>query len=809
LSFLAAEAKTVNVFFAGGQSNAKAVWGSAIASGLQAGYGSSLVMVWTNHSGEAMDRWFTTAPRANYSNDLFNASGTGLLQAQIHAITNAGDQAVFKGVFWFQGEGDTGNYPAMDAYTNRFNGMLAQLKQDLGMTNDVRFTMAIIDANQDPDLDDALAAIGRTHAMVDYLRTNQIDLSSGPQGSYVDTRSYSRGTDVWHLPTDELIRLGGNMAAAYTNTFGISLPPSEQAVINSADADGCIYSTGSFNIDQICGITASTPYNGISFFQLPNQRIEAADLSFTVVTDMGVMANANIDVWGLGYMPAPAMSSAWMSLADTDSRALINVNVPFTKLADNLVTAGQATPANSVWQLSAPQRANLTAFLNTLYEKGALPGDYAVIRTNPDAHPGVTAAGVRWGGSQQTSPDRRVKLTVTLADEPAPSATEGAFKVYSHVNDGGVFATGTSTANDLISGTGGTGTQDYNGVAFFELPEQPMTSATLSLPAVTFSGVMPSANIDVWGLGYTASPALTTAWFCTNDVDARVLLNGYPPVKLADNIVTAGQASVLGTVWQPSASQAEDLRRFLNGLYNKGAKPGDFAVIRVNMDNRQQPVSCGVRWGGSQQSDPNKRASLSGVFPVTSNYLVNVGFEAGTGPAAADWSVLYNAFLGERTNASFRTGGYAYRMAVNGYRDSNTNSSNINISQNINNADLAGRRVTLSGYARHDSVEPMVTNTEQRVELRLWWLVGGAQNVYIDSVTKLLPADPQDTYKLLSVSGVVPANASGVQAMVIFRTGTMADHSITNGAAFVDDLRLSVFEPAYPPAPAGTQILLR
>jgi hypothetical protein len=148
-------------------------------------------------------------------------------------------------------------------------------------------------------------------------------------------------------------------------------------------------------------------------------------------------------------------------------------------------------------------------------------------------------------------------------------------------------------------------------------------------------------------------------------------------------------------------------------------------------------------------------------------------------------------------------------MAVNGYRDSNTNSSNINISQNINNADLAGRRVTLSGYARHDSVEPMVTNTEQRVELRLWWLVGGAQNVYIDSVTKLLPADPQDTYKLLSVSGVVPANASGVQAMVIFRTGTMADHSITNGAAFVDDLRLSVFEPAYPPAPAGTQILLR
>jgi hypothetical protein len=44
---------------------------------------------------------------------------------------------------------------------------------------------------------------------------------------------------------------------------------------------------------------------------------------------------------------------------------------------------------------------------------------------------------------------------------------------------------------------------------------------------------------------------------------------------------------------------------------------------------------------------------------------------------------------------------------------------------------------------------------------------------------------------------------------VIFRTGTLADPSITNGAAVIDDLRLSVFEPAYPPVPAGILILLR
>ncbi len=810
----AAQAKTVNVFFSGGQSNAKAQWASAIASGLQAGYGSTLVMAHTNHSGNAMSQWFTTVPQANYNTDFWNASGTGFLQTQIHSITQAGDTAVLQGVFWFQGEGDTASnaagYATMDAYTNRFLGMLSQLKTDLGLTNDIRFTLAIIDAKPGSTYDNDLAAIGRTRESVDYLRTNQIEMCSGPRGAYVDTRGYSR-SDVWHLLTsspDELSRLGLDMSGAYTNKFGISPPPEETVVIASHAADGCIYAGGVFDIDQICGITGGNPYNGIAFFQLPTNRIEAANLSFTVVTDMGVLSNANIDVWGLGYMAAPAMNSSWMLLADADARAPLNPNIPATKIADNLVTAGQATPANSVWQLAAPQRTNLTAFLNLLYQKGAVPGDYAVIRTNPDAALSGANAGVRWGGSGQTTPDRRVKLTVTLADAPAPSVTEGAFQVYSHANDGGIFATGTSTANDLISGTGGTGTQDYNGVAFFALPEQPMTSASLTLPVVTFSGVMSGANIDVWGLGYMTAPMLTTAWFCTNDVDSRLLLNGYPPVKLADNIVTSGQTSVSGNVWRPTVKQAEALRWHLNGLYNRGAKPGDYAVIRINMDASQAGVSRGVRWGGSQQASPNNRALLSGVFPVTSNYLVNAGFESGSGASAASWSVMFNNFSGQRTNVSVRSGGNAFRFAVNG--DSSTNTANnINIYQPVNNPGFAGKTVTLSGYARHNSVEPLVTNTEQKVEFRLYWLTNGMQSAYIDSVVKLLPTDPQDTYKLISVVGVVPTNASGVGAQVIFRTGTLANPSITNGAAVVDDLRLNVFEPAYPPHPVGTFYMMR
>ncbi|HOM58780.1 MAG TPA: hypothetical protein P5125_04550 [Kiritimatiellia bacterium] len=92
-----AESKTVNVFFVGGQSNAKAVWATAIAEGLKAGYGSSLVMAHTNHSGEGLANWFTDTSKINYSNDLFHLNGTSVLQTRMAEIAAAGDEPVFRG----------------------------------------------------------------------------------------------------------------------------------------------------------------------------------------------------------------------------------------------------------------------------------------------------------------------------------------------------------------------------------------------------------------------------------------------------------------------------------------------------------------------------------------------------------------------------------------------------------------------------------------------------------------------------------------------------------------------------------------
>lgn len=798
------QAATRNVFFAGGQSNAKSTWASAIAGGLQAGYGSGLVMVFTNHSGEGLANWFTTTPQANYSNDFYNASGTGVLQSQIRAITNAGDKVVFQGIFWFQGETDTGSYGSMDAYTNRVGLMLARLKQDMGFTNDVRLVYAVIDGNPDPYYDDPANTGGRTRADVDYLRAYQIAQGSGSKFAYADTRGYTR-TDMWHLTTAELSRQGAAMSAAYTAKFGAALPPDEAVNISSHDADGSIYSpTGVFTAqDLINGIaTGNVMYNGIAFFQLPNSFVSDANLILTVSSG-GTLTNANIDVWALGYMSSPAMSASWLLQADTDSRPLLNSVAP-TKIADNLVPVNQAASAGNVFQLNAAQRTNLTAYINALYARGAQAGDYVVIRTNPDAVLSTSdARNIRFAASSNGNTSYRPKLAVTLT---GASVLGSGFKYYSHPNDGAIYSSGGySTVNDLISGTGGSGPQDYCGIAFLPLPEQPVTSSSLSLTVNSVSGVLTNnANLDVWALGYVTAPQMTFGWFCTNDTDSRALLNGRAPVKLADNIVTSGQTVAVGYIWQPTAAQTNELRKYLNGLYRKGAKPGDYAVIRVNMDSTQAGIYTGVRWGGSGATSPDRRATLSGNFPSAFNYLVNDGFESGSGSTPSIWTVASNGFLGVRTNETARSGGYAFRMSVNGSQVGNTNESLI-IYQDVISADFRGKIVTLSGYVRHNSSEPF-TNANQKVEFKLRWLYEDSLGATSTCLDPLLPTDPKDAYKAMIIAGTVPTNAIGVRAQVVFSTGTVANNAITNGAALVDDLRLTVFVP---PPPVGTLLRVR
>ena len=210
-----ASASTVNVFFAGGQSNAKPVWADAIQNTLVAsGRYQNVMMISTMHSGNALNQWFDMgAPQANYQQDFFSPAGTGLVQQATNTISAQGDTYVFTGFFWFQGESDQQYPSSTQLYGERFRGMMGQLDADLGGHSGfpAPVSLALIDYN--PAYDSTVPVGTKDH--IEVFRQVQRDLvSSIPLGSYYDTRGYTR-TDAYHLTLDALTTVGVGMADTF------------------------------------------------------------------------------------------------------------------------------------------------------------------------------------------------------------------------------------------------------------------------------------------------------------------------------------------------------------------------------------------------------------------------------------------------------------------------------------------------------------------------------------------------------------------------------------------------------------------
>lgn len=220
LIFLAipAQAANVSVFFAGGQSNAKAVWADSISNTLvqRGGYENPLV-VHSTHPGHWLSHWYTTGPQSGYLTDFFNPQGTGILETALRSITDAGNTPIFSGFFWFQGEGDSGSQNSIDIYEERFTNMLGDISAEIG--SPIPFTLAIIDADPNFPL-----PTGRTWEKVNNMRQTLIDLATNSlEGSYVDTRGYDR-IDSWHLTSEALQAIGSKMADFQAFPTDVPLP---------------------------------------------------------------------------------------------------------------------------------------------------------------------------------------------------------------------------------------------------------------------------------------------------------------------------------------------------------------------------------------------------------------------------------------------------------------------------------------------------------------------------------------------------------------------------------------------------------
>lgn len=218
------QAATVQVYLAAGQSNATTTWSNAIDSTLQGIAGDEEVMVVHSiHSGAAMWQWFNQgSPGQNYSDDL------AAVRAVIDNITAAGDTPEFRGIFWMQGESDSLSPASINAYKDRFEGMIAQYQSDLGLATLPGYAVGITDANPAAIYDDPLV-LGTTRENVYALRAVQFGLG----GAVADSRGLAR-VDQWHLTESAQAALGQQMAQAFTATYPVPEPSSVGLALASA-----------------------------------------------------------------------------------------------------------------------------------------------------------------------------------------------------------------------------------------------------------------------------------------------------------------------------------------------------------------------------------------------------------------------------------------------------------------------------------------------------------------------------------------------------------------------------------------------
>lgn len=200
-----AHAGIINVYFAGGQSNATVDWAAGLEEVLQQ-YQPGSVLVHQNHPGKAINRWYYQQPGEFYRSDFYAEQGGGALQSALADIVSAGDSYRFAGLFWFQGESDTIESDDSRHYASRFTSMLAQIQTDLSL-DPFTYALAVVDANR--LLVDAWHA-----ARIDALRAVQFELGESIYGLAIDSAAYAR-TDKWHLGSEAARAFGRDMANAY------------------------------------------------------------------------------------------------------------------------------------------------------------------------------------------------------------------------------------------------------------------------------------------------------------------------------------------------------------------------------------------------------------------------------------------------------------------------------------------------------------------------------------------------------------------------------------------------------------------
>ena len=209
-----ANAAVIDVFFAGGQSNATEAWLDGLNSTLSPHYDNTLV-VYQNHPGKWMRYWYSGnaddangVPKEGYDLDFYNSSGTGLLQSELNNILANGDTYRFNALFWYQGESEVTSAEDISRYGYRFRSMIDQMQSDMSL-DPFTYMLAVVDANRSLISDEKIAEF-------EAMRSVQFEIGNDPLGMSYDVAAGGYNwVDEWHLDEASARQLGIEMATAY------------------------------------------------------------------------------------------------------------------------------------------------------------------------------------------------------------------------------------------------------------------------------------------------------------------------------------------------------------------------------------------------------------------------------------------------------------------------------------------------------------------------------------------------------------------------------------------------------------------
>ena len=248
----------------------------------------------------------------------------------------------------------------------------------------------------------------------------------------------------------------------------------------------------------------------------------------------------------------------------------------------------------------------------------------AMPQPTPD-QTGQQAAGQ--GENRETHPASDAQIT----EQGLNSDRAAVINIQGNVWDGVALDVGVTQSIKAVArvGTGGNVPGAANPIYFFELPPimsgEKLTSANLRFNYDRQTN-HPEFNADLYGLGWISGPpVLNPVWYwaeSNDDVrtgkDLDTNIGAAQVRKLQNNILTSTSAGAAastptGTV-RTDAAGDDALLGFVQSLYAAGARPGDFAVLRMNPDaNLAEKVPFAAIWSTWQTIQPIDRYSRSAL----------------------------------------------------------------------------------------------------------------------------------------------------------------------------------------------------